>query len=72
MIFNFGINKDYMNGLFYLMPVILIDYYVRTSERNLIFSKNSLINNSIFMIISIVIFFFFLKENQVGFIYFQF
>ena len=72
MIFDIGINRDYINGLSYLMPIILIDYCVRSNERNLIFSKNSLINNSIFMIISIVIFFLFLNENQVGFIYFQF
>ena len=72
MIFEFDINLSKASGLLYIIPLTTLDYMIRTNERNIIFTKNKLANNSLFIlfIISIVLLFF--KETSADFIYFQF
>jgi alginate O-acetyltransferase complex protein AlgI len=72
MIFEFDISLNKASGLLYIIPLISLDYMIRTNERNIIFTKNKLANNSLFIlfIISIVLLFF--KESRADFIYFQF
>jgi len=72
MIFEFDINLSRAYGLLYIILLTTLDYMIRTNERNIIFTKNKLANNSLFIlfIISIVLLFF--KETSADFIYFQF
>ena len=72
MIFDFDINLSKASGLLYIILLTTLDYMIRTNERDIIFTKNKLANNSLFIlfIISIVLLFF--KETRADFIYFQF
>lgn len=72
MIFDFDINLSKASRLLYIILLTTLDYMIRTNERDIIFTKNKLANNSLFIlfIISIVLLFF--KETRADFIYFQF
>ena len=69
MFFNFNPHFRWIRGIPYVVSIVLLDYYLRKSERN-IFSnlKPSLIDPLLFLFIL-----YFYKKNIIGdFIYFQF
>ncbi len=62
-----------INGLsafFYIVPIILIDWFLRRDERNLRVFKFG--NSLIYVIMLIMVFFFMVKSRETSFIYFQF
>jgi len=72
IIFEFDINLSETSGILYIIPLIILDYMIRSNERNINFTKNKLANNSLFILFVMIIVLLFFKETRVGFIYFQF
>ena len=72
MISNFNISSNETFGILYIVPLVILDYLIKNNERNLLFTKYRLINNSLFCVFLILVVLLFFKENSGDFIYFQF
>ena len=72
MISNFNISSNEISGILYIVSLVILDYVIKNNERNLLFTKCRLINNSLFCLFLILVVLLFFKENSGDFIYFQF
>tara|TARA_Y100000768_G_scaffold319244_1_gene254860 strand:+ start:81 stop:1511 length:1431 start_codon:yes stop_codon:yes gene_type:complete len=61
-----------LNGLFFVLIILVIDWLNRIDERNVLFFKNKYIRMMIYLIIVNITFALFIKSEDAQFIYFQF
>jgi D-alanyl-lipoteichoic acid acyltransferase DltB (MBOAT superfamily) len=72
MIFQLDFPNRIRSGLLYIIPLVVVDYYVKKDERFLKTSNIKILDYIIIQLFLGIIFWFLTKPNKIDFIYFQF
>jgi alginate O-acetyltransferase complex protein AlgI len=72
MVFQIDFPNRFRSGLLYIIPLVILDFYLKEDERTLKTSKNKIVDFIIIQIFIGIIFWFLTRPNKVDFIYFQF
>ena len=72
MVFQLDFPDRIRSGLLYIIPIVIVDYYLKKDERFLKTSNIKILDYVIIQLFLLVIFWFLTKPNKLDFIYFQF